>query len=113
MDYRPNRKRDVGWGNTFLKISEEIGYKRGSQYAAKYHAISDIFDGVTDGHIKGTYTHSKIKGYWQSVGALEKETFAHMFQAQFNPDDYALLEKYFPNALKEFERMLERITEEP
>ena len=105
-------KKKNGDLDAFAKISKEIGYKTDRAYATKHHAISDIFDGVTNGQIKGRYTHSQEPGYWQGAGALEKETFAHMFQAQFNPEDYALLQKYFPNALKEFERLLERITEE-
>ena len=77
--------------------------------AVKYRAISDIFDGVTKGQISGRYGHSSKPGYWQRTGALESETFAHMFQSLFNPEDYALMKKYLPNALAEFEKMLERI----
>lgn len=112
LAYMESYAKKNGSLDAVLRISQEIGRHAEASYAAKYHAISDIFDGVTDGRIKGEYKHSHEAGYWQKAGALEKETFAHMFQAQFNREEYELLQKYFPNALKEFESMLERITED-
>lgn len=41
---------------------------------------------------------------------LEKEAFAHMFAAQFDADRYALMQKYFPTALAEFEKLLKGAT---
>ena len=43
---------------------------------------------------------------------LEKEAFAHMFAAQFDADRYALMQKYFPTALVEFEKLLKKTMEE-
>lgn len=108
--YIVNFKKEYGENSAAL-LSKELGRKGDKSYAALYHSISDIFDGVTDGKIKGHYGHSQIEGYWQKPGALEKETFAHMFYAQFNPAEYALMKIYFPNAFKEFNSMLERITD--
>jgi len=109
--YIESFKKKNGELRLFERISQELGRYSDTSVsdAAKYHAISDIFDGVTNGQIRGRYRHSQELGYWQSDGALEAEAFAHMFQALFEPEDYAMLQKYFPNALKEFENLIERI----
>lgn len=107
-DYINKFQEENGTFGAYRKLSEELGANMSIEEAAKFHAVSDIFDGVTKGQISGRYGHSGKPGYWQQDGALESETFAHMFQAQFNDEEYALLEKYFPNALKEFETLIER-----
>ena len=53
----------------------------------------------------GSYGHWN-KRYWKLPGAVEKEAFAHMYEAQFSADKYALMQKYFPTALAEFEKLL-------
>ena len=103
--YIENFQAEKGTFGAYRMISESLK----SDDAVALHAISDIFDGVTDGGIAGRYGHSLERGYWQSPGAIESETFAHMFQAQFNEKEYKLMEKYFPNALKEFENLLEGV----
>ena len=98
-----------GFG-AYLKLSEELGASMSRSKAARFHAISDIFEAVTKGRVVGKYGHmEKLPRYWQTAGALESEAFAHMFQSLFNPEDYALMKKYLPNALSEFEKMIERI----
>ena len=100
-------KGELGYS---FRISQEIGLDMSKEEASIYNAISDIFDGVTDGSVVGKYGHSNMRGYWQNPGAIETEAFAHMFQAQFDSERYALMKKYFPNALKEFENLLEGVT---
>ena len=108
-DYIDKFQRANGTFGAYRKISDEIGYGLSREKAALFNCVSDIFDGVTDGGIAGKYGHSSIPGYWQESGSLERETFAHMFCAQFDSERYALMEKYFPNALKEFESLLEGV----
>lgn len=68
------------------------------------HSLSDLIDGISKGKCRGMYGHQR--SYWTEPGALEKEAFAHMFEASFDSDKYALMKQYFPNALAEFEKML-------
>lgn len=68
------------------------------------NAISDLFGGLSRNRARGNYGHRTV--YWTYSGRLEKEAFAHMFAAQFDADRYALMQKYFPTALAEFEKLL-------
>lgn len=72
------------------------------------HSVSDLCGGLSKNKCVGSYGHWKT-AYWSNPGAVEKEAFAHMFEAQFNADKYALMQKYFPDALKEFERLLAEV----
>ena len=69
-----------------------------------YNAISDLMGGLSRNKARGNWGHATK--YWTYTGMLEKEAFAHMFEAQFSPDKYALMQKYFPGALAEFENLL-------
>lgn len=79
-------------------ISEELGDMR------KDSAISDIFDGVTQGNIIGCASHPKE--YWKNRDNVTSEAFAHMFEAQFDKERYEQMKKYFPNALEHFEKKM-------
>ena len=69
------------------------------------HAVSDICAGITHSNVTGLYFHDDE--YWdEDVFAVEKEAFAHMFQAQFFPEQRVIMQRYFPRALAEFERLL-------
>lgn len=72
------------------------------------HAISDLFGGLSKNKCVGRYGHWKVS-YWSNPGAVEKEAFAHMIEAQFNTEKRTLMEKYFPDALAEFERLLAEV----
>lgn len=72
------------------------------------HSVSDLFGGLSKNKCVGNYGHWKTS-YWNNPGAVEKEAFAHMYEAQFSADKYALMKKYFPNALSEFERLLSEV----
>lgn len=71
------------------------------------HAVSDIIGGLTKNECVGKSKHRTE--YWDNPGSLERETFAHMFEALFDEKKYALLQEFFPNALDEFIKMLEEI----
>ena len=71
------------------------------------HAVSDIFGGLSKNKCMGSYGHRT--NYWRTPGAVEREAFAHMFEAQFSNEKYGLMEKYFPGALEEFEVMLAEV----
>lgn len=72
-----------------------------------YSAISDLMGGMSRNKARGNWGHAIW--YWRSRGILEKEAFAHMFEALFDPERYALMQKYFPSALAEFERLLKGV----
>ena len=72
-----------------------------------YSAISDLVGGLSRNKARGNWGHATK--YWSGYGALELEAFAHMYEAQFNPDRYALMQKYFPGALAEFENLLKEV----
>lgn len=65
--------------------------------------VSDIFNGLSAGKIKGCGYH--VDTYWTSA-SVPREAFAHMFEAQFDEIRYEQMKKYFPNALSYFEKML-------
>ena len=71
---------------------------------ATHNAVSDLCGGLSRNKARGNYGH--VTRYWTYSGMLEKEAFAHMFAAQFDADRYALMQKYFPTALAEFEKLL-------
>lgn len=74
---------------------------------ADHNAISDLFGGLSRNKARGNYGHATR--YWTYSGMLEKEAFAHMFAAQFDAGRYALMQKYFPTALAEFENLLKGV----
>ena len=72
------------------------------------HAVSDICGGLTHNSVAGPYSHDDE--YWEEAPfALEREAFAHMFQAQFFPEQLQIMRRYFPQALAEFERLLSEV----
>ena len=68
----------------------------------------DIIHGLSYETIVGCATHPKNENvsYWNNM-SLCQETFAHMFEAQFDELKYNRMKEFFPSALKEFETMLE------
>ena len=74
----------------------------------KFHSISDIFGAVTQNVIVGRYRHDKV--YWERKGALQRETFAHFFEATIRNDKYklAIIENTMHNAYNIFLDMLMR-----
>lgn len=87
----------VGREKAFRLISGEL-------LPSKFHSISDLFSGLSDNKCFGCSSHRS--GYWKKNGKINREAFAHMFEAQFDPEKYALMNKYFPSAFAEFDNML-------
>ncbi|MDE5621153.1 MAG: phage minor capsid protein [Ruminococcus sp.] len=73
-------------------------------------SVSDIMEGLSNGKIKGCSGHMQNdSNYWKNSNRIYSEAFAHMFEAQFDEVRYKEIQKYFPNALKKFEKLLESI----
>ena len=83
--------------DTYAIVSREI-------QGNTFNSISDLFGGMSRNRCLGNWYHKAP--YWKNPGALEKEAFAHMYEAQFSADKYTLMQKYFPSALAEFEKLL-------
>ncbi len=72
----------------------------------KFHSVSDIVGIITDGACRGRYVHPKK--YRRQRYVLERETFAHFFEACARNDTEKLeaLGQMFPNALDMFYKMI-------
>lgn len=55
----------------------------------EYHSTADIFEGVTKGKI--VVGQSRRDGYWQKKYKVERETFAHFFEATVRNDEIKIL----------------------
>lgn len=94
------KQHNMNAADAYREISLELlGHEK--------HSLSDLLDGISKGKCSGMYGHRR--SYWQRPGALEKEAFAHMFEASFDSGKYTLMQQYFPNALAEFERLLKGV----
>jgi hypothetical protein len=98
--------------NAYMKeynVSQEEAYLLigNALKADKYHAISDMAGGLTGNRCRGRYGHET--GYWDRDNALEKEAFAHFFEAYARNDveKIDILSQIFPSAREEFLKLLE------
>lgn len=75
----------------------------------KYHSISDLIGGITNNECYGGYSHESE--YWEKKHALEREAFAHFYEATLRNDaeKLELIKGAFPNAYDMFEKMVEVI----
>lgn len=103
--------------NAYIKATmKQYGIKKTEAYTvisqelrgATHNAVSDLFGGLSANKCVGDYGHWNKK-YWKLPGAIEKEAFAHMFEAQFSSEKYTLMQRYFPSALAEFEKLLKGV----
>lgn len=95
---------------TVRKAQQEIRDIFSQNDSALYSSISDVYGGATGNRLRGHYGHSKE--YWKQLPfALEKEAFAHMFEASFAPTGkrLELIMEYLPGSYKVFKRILEAI----
>lgn len=90
---------------TYDKVDRAISNEL--QDLHKHSAISDLFDGITKGNIKGCASHT-IE-YWDNQKNVTAEAFAHMFEAQFDKVRYQEMKKYFPMSLDYFEKKLKEV----
>lgn len=108
QDYMQNYSKDKGIDlrQTQLELSKILAQGDG----ALHSAISDIYGGVTRRRIQGKYGHSPK--YWQQLpNAIEKESFAHMFEANFDPTGKRaeLMKEFLPKSFALFQKILEEI----
>ncbi|GIO90748.1 minor capsid protein [Paenibacillus lactis] len=108
QDYMQNytKNKGVDLRQAQLEISVILGQGNG----ALHSAISDIYGGVTRRRIQGKYGHSPK--YWQQLpNAIEKEAFAHMFEASFDPTGKRaeLMREFLPKSFALFQKILEEI----
>lgn len=75
----------------------------------KYHSVSDLIGGITNNQCVGNYCHQAE--YWKQANRLEKEAFAHFYEATLRNDLEKLeaIKEIFPNAYDMFEKILEVI----
>ena len=104
-DYAAYLQKTMNEYGVSQEEAEEIiaeGLKDGKKFG-----ISDIIDGITDGRVYGCAQHSiTTPGYWKSPGKVEREAFANMFQSCFEPKTIKYMAEYFPEAYKEFKKIL-------
>lgn len=96
-----------------------IGEMMSGEDDIDYAGVSDIFDGATNGEVRGTYGHTdpladKFQGstYWDDGKMLPKEAFANMFEAHMgaSPEKLAHMEKMFPESCVMFKEMVKEYT---
>lgn len=76
----------------------------------KKHGISDIVDGITNGKVIGCASHSvREPDYWKDPGRLEREAFANMYASCFDTEAAKYMSEYFPEAYKEFKKMIKEL----
>ncbi|MBQ8054493.1 MAG: minor capsid protein [Lachnospiraceae bacterium] len=73
----------------------------------QFHSISDLLGALSNNECVGDYSHPI--GYWKAKHSLEREAFAHFFEAYARNDveKQELLKIVFPNAIAVFQLMLE------
>lgn len=89
---------------TEQEVYAEIGKKIGTHQS---HSVSDIIGGITENKCIGKYSHEKE--YWEKPNKLEKEAFAHFYEAFARNDEKKIyyLSEMFPTATREFMKLLE------
>ncbi|WP_127575268.1 minor capsid protein [Paenibacillus barengoltzii] len=108
QDYMQNYAKAKGLKLREAQLQISLDLSQGN--GALHSAISDIYGGATRHRIRGLYGHT-IK-YWEQLpNALEKEAFAHMFEASFDPTGKRakLMREYLPKSFALFEKILEVI----
>ncbi len=91
------KKYGISASESYRLISADLG-------GHDKHSISDLMDGLSKGKCSGWYGHKR--SYWTYQGALEREAFAHMYEALFDANKAQIMLQYFPNAFAEFQSML-------
>lgn len=82
-------------------------------YQGSHNSFSDLIHPLSGNVITGGFNHTD--DYWKQTGSVEKEAFAHFFEASMGNDPFIsenkkeILQKNFPRAWNEFEKMLEQI----
>lgn len=95
-------------------VNESIAYKEIGEKLAldpKLHSVSDLCGGITQNKCMGNHGHYG-DGYWDVQGRLEREAFAHFYEATIRNDTKKIsyIKSVFPNAYDIFEKMIEVLT---
>lgn len=71
------------------------------------HSVSDIISGITQNKCVGKYSHAAE--YWEKPYRLEREAFAHFYEAYARNDieKMEMLKQMFPEAVNVFFKLLE------
>lgn len=76
--------------------------------AHKANGVSDIVEGLSKGKCHGMYGHGAQ--YWKdNPDRIQREAFAHMYEAAFLEGQSEMIQKYFPKAWKRFIEILEGV----
>jgi len=75
------------------------------KHVYKYDAITDLIGGMSGRPILGTFGHDEE--YWANVflNPHPKEAFAHLFVASNDPEKMKLMNEYFPNSVKWYNKV--------
>lgn len=74
-------------------------------FSHEAHSCSDLLDAVTNGALCGRYGHDRE--YWSHPGSLQKEAFAHFFEASMgNEQKLSMLASVFPNGYRKFQELI-------
>lgn len=96
----------------YHNYSKEEAYREISKTlreSHKYHSVSDLFGAMSDNKCVGRYRHEKT--YWHDSERLEREAFAHFFEAMARNDTekVEILKSVFPNSFALFLEMLNKV----
>ena len=87
---------------------QELNAERKKSGWLGYTDVSDMVEAETKAKYRMGYGHGK--SYWTYYGMQEKEFFAECSSATINnPDSLKVIKKHFPNAYKEYLRLVEKI----
>ncbi len=77
-------------------------------YTGAGHSLSDLLDGLTAGEISGFWGHDRAE--WNKPGTIEKEAFAHFFEASMGGGKkLAELKRVFPESFTVFNQIVDNI----
>lgn len=94
-------------GGKCANIKEAYRYVAENISTAEYHSISDLLGGLTGNQCRSGYGHDTA--YWkQGADKLEKEAFAHFFEASLSGDrkKMEIISEFFPSAFQKYEEMV-------
>lgn len=75
-----------------------------------FSAASDITDGLTNGRVRGSYSHSTLKDWKWTDNRILSESVANMFEAFMNGgESYEEMKRRFPRSMQLFEDYFDKL----